>query len=147
MKFNEVLQLGLYDEYRPIVGYSKYMISAQGHIYSHYCHRIVGETRTNGTGYRQVALKPDEGPNTAPHKGDEKLVHCLVAEAFNLDPFGLYKEGQIDHQNENTMDARLCNLQPMTKSENCIKREYKYHCEKEGYRIVEIAGVPYYVEA
>lgn len=142
MKFNTLLQLGLYDEYRPIEGYSKYMVSAMGHIYSYYSHRNLSETRENGTGYRQLLLKPDFGPNTAPQKGDEKLVHKLVAEAFNLDPFGLFDE--TDHINNNKKDARLCNLQPLTKSENCIKREYNIKCQNEGYKIREVAGQVYY---
>lgn len=131
MFFKKVLQLGLYDEFREMEGYSKYRISASGKIWSNYKNGFLSTERSNGK-YRQTALYPDIDKT---RNGDEWLVHKLVYEAFNLDPYGMFEP---DHINHNPKDPRLCNLQPLTHSENQQKQCYYNKCIREGYELVEI---------
>lgn len=87
-----------------------YQVSNLGRVRSLYNRNIkILKAQKNKNGYLHLGLKKDG-------KVKNFLVHCLVWEVFK----GKKPEGyEVNHINEDKTDNRLCNLNLMTRKENC----------------------------
>lgn len=98
-------------KFKPIPGYSKYMISEYGDVYSLVRNKIIAVAK-NWAGYLTVTITDDNGFRS-PRK-----VHRLVYRTY----IGEFKEGMIiDHKDDNKLNNHYSNLQQITPSENSLK--------------------------
>lgn len=94
-------------EWRDIKGFSGYMVSDEGQVYSMKSNRLLTASKHVGD-YRVVSLKGNKKNHTL-------LVHRLVYEAF----VGSIPKGmQVNHKDENKSNNRLDNLELLTPKEN-----------------------------
>lgn len=121
---------------RDIDGFPNYCVSDTGNVINKKTGRIL-KPRADSHNYMCVNLQK-EG------KGQNKLLHRLVADAFLEQPSP--EAWQVDHKNGNKRDNRVSNLEYVTPSEN-MKRAYANGLNHwEGYnetpiRIVETGEV------
>lgn len=104
--------VGNLNEWKTVKGFSKYLISDDGRIYSlRYGKLIKASNKNNIDGsYLAVTLYNDEGQKKF------MLVHRLVYMAYKgRIPKGL----QINHKDENKENNCIENLELMTQKENC----------------------------
>lgn len=94
-------------EWKPVVGFPNYWVSADGEIFSEYLGRLKRQTIAN-IGYFIVNLSRDGFTKTRP-------VHSLVIEAF-VGPKPEHLEAR--HLNGDALDNRLVNLEYGTSSQN-----------------------------
>lgn len=87
---------------KEIPGYSQYLISRNGEIYSKYCNRFLIKSLSK-FGYYRVSLY--DGKNKKPKFF---AVHRLVALAYLENP---YNFPQVNHKNEIKTDNRVENLE------------------------------------
>lgn len=96
--------------YAPIKGFSNYLISMNGDVYSIFTKKYLAKIK-HSHGYLFVAIKGDDG------KRYNKYIHRLVAEVYipNRDnkPF-------VNHKDGNKHNNRIDNLEWCTNSENMI---------------------------
>jgi hypothetical protein len=145
------------EQWKPVVGFEGlYEVSDQGRVRS--TPREVRFRRKNrasyiklkaGTilkncvthhGYARVGLTNVAKDGYA--KVHTKVVHKLVMEAF-VGPS--HKGIEIDHLNRNKMDARLCNLEYVTKRENINRGlsgrlKYNKSCSLSGVKVCRKSG-------
>ena len=96
-------------EWEQAQGFSKYLISTDGQVYSLKSDRLLPQGITN-RGYKQVDVCNDEGNKK------HMRVHRLVYMAH----IGAIPEGmQINHKDENKVNNCIDNLELMTNRENC----------------------------
>lgn len=98
---------------RNIKGYSNYLISEDGEIYSMFSNRLLKPV-TNTGGYLQVQLKSDLGVSK------RLLVHRLVAFVY-LNLPSLDSDLEVDHKDNNKLNCKSVNLQVMTDKDHNIK--------------------------
>lgn len=98
-------------KFKPIPGFSKYVISEYGDIYSLVRRKIVATTK-NWAGYIVATITDDTGFRS-PRK-----VHRLVYMTY----VGGIEDGKvIDHKDDNKLNNHYSNLQQLTPTENSIK--------------------------
>lgn len=97
------------ERWTQLEGYSKYLISSSGRIYSLFQHKLLKITEHPHTGYMKVKLRCDDG--TVP----TWYLHRLVASAF-LPRFR--GETEVNHIDGNKKNNSLFNVEWMTKEEN-----------------------------
>lgn len=111
------------EEWRPVVDFEgKYEVSSEGRVRS--LTRTWTQTTARGAQYSVTktgrCLRPglsDGYPSVVLGRGNTRLVHRLVAEAFiGVRPTGL----DIRHKNGDRTDARACNLEYGTRTENIM---------------------------
>lgn len=96
-------------EWEQAEGFSKYLISTDGQVYSLKSDRLLPQGITE-RGYKQVDVFSDEGIKK------HMRVHRLVYMAHK----GVIPEGmQINHKDENKANNCIDNLELMTNKENC----------------------------
>ena len=96
---------------KPLKDYPNYYISDEGKVYSTKWGKTVELKPWNsGKGYLMVALCKNG-------KSYKKHIHRLVLETFN--PIPDMQNYDCNHINEDKTDNRLCNLNWMTRRENC----------------------------
>ena len=96
-------------EWEQAEGFSKYLISTDGQVYSLKSDRLLPQGFTH-RGYKQVDVCNDEGIKK------HMRVHRLVYMAH----IGAIPEGmQINHKDENKANNCIGNLELMTNKENC----------------------------
>lgn len=96
-------------EWEQAEGFSKYLISTDGQVYSLKSDRLLPQGFTH-RGYKQVDVCNDEGIKK------HMRVHRLVYMAH----VGVIPEGmQINHKDENKANNCIGNLELMTNKENC----------------------------
>ena len=96
-------------EWEQAEGFSKYLISTDGQVYSLKSDRLLPQGFTE-RGYKQVDVCNDEGIKK------HMRVHRLVYMAH----IGAIPEGmQINHKDENKTNNCIDNLELMTNKENC----------------------------
>lgn len=97
------------EEWRPVKGASRYLVSSLGRVWSLYYGDSVMKPSLTRCKYPTVNLKMDDGTSK------RRLVHRLVAEAFIPNPEGL---GTVDHINEDHNDNRVANLRWLSQEDN-----------------------------
>lgn len=106
---SKALQLKNNVEWGQAKGFSKYLISTDGQVYSLKSDRLLPQGFTH-RGYKQVDVCNDEGIKK------HMRVHRLVYMAHK----GVIPEGmQINHKDENKANNCIDNLELMTNKENC----------------------------
>jgi hypothetical protein len=94
---------------KQIIGFDKYSITENGDVWSH-CHKKFMKTELDDNGYKTVRL-------TLPNLYKRYKVHRLVALTYLQNKLN---KKCVNHINGIKTDNRLCNLEWMTHSENCL---------------------------
>lgn len=99
--------------YVEIPGFSNYLISKDGSIYSLHVNREI-KSHINSTGRANIKLISDEGTTK------NLLIHRLLAFVF-LELPSIDSELEVDHINADHTDYSLSNLQVLSKDEHLAK--------------------------
>lgn len=101
-------------EWEQAKGFSKYLISDNGLVYSLEQDKILSQY-DNGCGYMQIVIRNDDGVTKS------MRVHRLVYMAHKGEiPKGL----EVNHKDENKTNNCIENLELMTHAENCNYGSY-----------------------
>ena len=93
----------------PILGFSRYLISREGEVYSTIFSKFLKSQVNKQTGYLELILRNDDG------EAKTVTIHRLVAMAYCEKPEGC---DYVNHINEIKTDCRAENLEWCTKAYN-----------------------------
>lgn len=110
------------DNFKPIVGFSRYYISADGKVFSTISNKMLKCHLNRSNGYYQIILNADDGNRHTVY------LHRLVAETFCNKPDGC---DFVNHINEIKTDCRAENLEWCTKYYNNTYNGKTQRCCKE----------------
>ena len=107
-------------QWKPIVGYCKYLASNKGGIIMHQEYGNILCKYMTDENYSRTALMPD---TKRQKKSESRLIHLLVADAWL--PKNENKK-YVDHMDKNRQNNDVCNLRRVTCKENAENRENNY---------------------
>lgn len=108
-----------HEEFFSIPNFSNYYISKKGNIYHSSKKKLMNQNILNGTGYKAVNIKNDDG------KYQTKKIHRLLMEIFVPNPLN---KKCINHIDGNKLNNDLSNLEWASHSDNL------YHAWHTGLR-------------
>ena len=105
----DIVKLIKRGDYKPIKGFSKYLVSKDGKIYSTISNKFMKSQVNHKTGYLELILKGDDNQRKT------CTVHRLVALTYCKKPNGC---NHVNHINEIKTDCRAENLEWCTQKYN-----------------------------
>ena len=124
-------------KYRIHPVYDEYGANRRGNVVLIPKSRLINE-HYNNKGYIQFCLFDFKNNNISNKKA---LKHRFIYECY----YGVIPKGMvIDHLNDDKKDNRLCNLQLMSKQQNCKKLAANRNCKKVKATNLETNEVSYY---